>query len=84
MNDERTNMKITYKTDKVYRFRRYAAGMKVLAASWLFISAMIFLAGPRWLSFAAAVLSAIVGCFPALLLAASLDEIAERSLRGTK
>jgi len=75
-------MKLTYKTDKVYRFRRYGFGMKVLAAGWFFISAMIFLSGPRWLSLASAVLSAIVGCFPALLLAASFDEIAERSLRG--
>lgn len=77
-------MKLTYKTDKVYRFRRYAVGMKLVAAGWFFSSAMVFFAGPRLLSLAAAVLSAIVGCFPALLLAAALDEIAENSLeKGT-
>ena len=73
-------MALTYKTEKVYRFRRYAFGMKVLAAGWFFTSVMIFVAGPRLLSLAAAVASAIVGCFPALLIAAVLDETAERSL----
>lgn len=78
-------MALTYKTFRGYRYRRYSVAMKLIAAGWFFTSAMIFFSGPRWLSLASAVLSAIVGCFPALLISAACSEIAENEfarLRG--
>jgi hypothetical protein len=71
-------MKIKVNNFRGYRFRRYAVAMKFVATLWLIYSAMFFFAGESLLTFAGATIMGILGFFPAMLLAAALDEIANR------
>ncbi len=71
-------MKIKVNNFRGYRFRRYAVAMKFIATLWLIYSAMFFFAGESLLTFAGAFIMGILGFFPAMLLAAALDEIANR------
>ena len=69
-------MKIKINDFRGYRFRRYAVAMKFVATVWVIYSAMFFFAGESLLTFVGAALMGILGFFPAMLLAAALDDIA--------
>lgn len=71
-------MKIKINNFRGYRFRRYAVAMKFVATVWVIYSAMFFFAGESVLTFVGAILMGILGFFPAMFLAAALDDIADK------
>lgn len=66
-----------------FRFRRYAFAMNIVGGVWLIISAIMFIENPQWLTFAAALCSALLS-LPAFLIAAACTEIAEREFDSVK
>jgi|1048.fasta_scaffold04875_10 hypothetical protein len=60
-----------------YRYRRYAAGLALVAAAWFPYAASTFFIFPSWEAFAAAVLLTAGGCIPLLLLAGHCLAVAE-------
>ena len=60
-----------------FRYRRYAAGLALVAAAWFPYAASTFFIFPSWEAFAAAVLLTAGGCIPLLLLAGHCLAVAE-------
>jgi hypothetical protein len=77
-------MKIKINNFRGYRYRRYAVAMKFVATAWVIYSAMFFFAGESLLTFVGALLTGVLGFFPAMFLAAAMDDIANTEFANRK
>ena len=77
-------MKIKINNFRGYRYRRYAVAMKFVATVWVIYSAMFFFASESLLTFVGAVIMGVLGFFPAMLLAAAMDDIADTEFANRK
>jgi len=77
-------MKIKINNFRGYRYRRYAVAMKFVATAWVIYSAMFFFVGESLLTFVGALLTGVLGFFPAMFLAAAMDDIADTEFANRK
>lgn len=70
-------MKLQINNSRGYRFRRYAALIKIATFAWTAFSAAVFLTQPDLADFFLALACASFGIVPGLLFAGICDDIAK-------
>jgi hypothetical protein len=73
-------MKLKFKTDKIYRFRRYTVALRLLALAWIPYAAQSFFILPGIASFLASAFLIVAGAVPLWIISRHTEYIAHEEL----